>query len=469
METVIKNARVVTGDGILEGIEVGIENGKIAALDKNLSGQKIIDAQGKYLIPGGIDVHTHLDTFFGGMQTADDFTSGHLGAIAGGTTTHLNFCFPERGQSLIEALSYWINKAHGDALIDYGFHAVIQDESHLQELPQLIEMGISSIKCFLAYKDKLQINDELFYKTVEKAKELGIVTMVHAENGTLIDYLVRKAVAHQWISPLFHAKTRPPEFEAQSIHFAATVASVLRAPLYIVHLSSKQGLEEVIRAKRSGTFLWTETCPQYLFFTEKDLQRKGKSAGLEDFEGAKWICSPPLRKEEDRNALWDGLFSGTIDVVSSDHCSFHFIGQKTRGLKDFSKIPSGVPGIEERMILLFYYGCMKRKLPLERFVLLNSELPARIFGLDGIKGKIAVGYDADVVIWDPQIKKTLSVHSHHIRLDYNLYEGFYIEGGPEMVMLRGQIIYNNGQFYVKKANGQFLFRSPPSILNCPTP
>ncbi|QSR86458.1 dihydropyrimidinase [Candidatus Methylacidiphilum infernorum] len=464
MDVVFKNGSIVTGEGIFEGMDLGIENGKIAALGKNLAGQKIIDAQGKYLMPGGIDVHTHLDTSFGEMHTADDFTSGQLGAIAGGTTSHLNFCFPAPGQSLMESLAYWKNKVFQEALIDYGFHMVIRDANHLKELSGLIEKGVSSIKCFLAYKDKLQIDEELFYKTVEKARDLGILTMVHAENGTLIDYRVRQALGRKELLPIFHARTRPPEFEAQSIHFAASVASVLRAPLYIVHLSSKKGLEEILRAKNAGIPLWTETCPQYLFFTEEDLQRKGQSPGLEDFEGAKWICSPPLRKEEDREALWDGLISGTIDVVSTDHCSFYFQGQKTRGLGDFSKIPNGVPGIEERLSLLFYYGCIKRKLPLERFVTLNCEFPARLFGLEGRKGKLAVGYDADILLWNPQLKKTFSVHSHHIRLDYNLYEGFYVEGGPEMVMLRGQILYDQGRFLVQPGSGQFLFRHPLDLL-----
>ncbi|KIE59145.1 dihydroorotase [Methylacidiphilum kamchatkense Kam1] len=458
MDVVIKNGILVNADGKAE-VDIGIEAGKIAALGKNLSGRKTIDASGKYLIPGGIDIHTHLETVFGGSQTADDFLSGHLGAIAGGTTSHINFCFPDPGQSLLATLAHWQQKVRSKSLIDYGFHLVIREESHLEELPMLLEKGVSSIKCFLAYKDTVQIDEELFFKTVEKAKEHGLLTMVHAENGNIIDYLVKKALANHFISPIFHARTRPPELESQSIHFAASVASMLKAPLYIVHVSSEKGLEEIRRAKAEGTDLWAETCPQYLLFTERDLERKGHTPNLEDFEGAKWVCSPPLRKEEDQQALWEGLRLGLIDVVSTDHCSFHFLSQKTRGLSDFSKIPNGVPGIEERMALLFHYGCKQRNLPMERFVSLTAETPAFLFGLEGQKGRLAEGYDADVVLWDPNKRQVLSVDSHHIQLDYNLYEGFAIEGGPDMVMLRGKIIYANGQFFVEQGNGNYLFRS----------
>jgi dihydropyrimidinase len=404
------------------------------------------------VLPGGIDVHTHLDMPAGPLTSADDFESGTRAAAFGGTTTVVDFATPAPGQSLLAALETWQRKAEGRAVVDYGFHMAVRGlaDGTLAEMARLTrDEGVSSFKLYLAYAG-LQVDDGSFFRALQGARDCGALILVHAENGGVIDVLVQQALARGDTAPRHHAATRPPETEAEATARAIALAALAGAPLYVVHLSCRAALEHVAAARDRGQSVFAETCPQYLFLSIEDYERSG-------FEGAKYVMSPPLREASNQEALWRGLAGGDLQVVATDHCPFT-LADKERGKGDFSRIPNGAPGIETRMMLLWDGGVRTGRIDVHRFVELTSAAPARLFGLWPRKGTIAVGSDADLVLWDPEQETRLAAETLHMRVDYNPYEGRVVRGGPAVVVSRGELIVEHGQWHGRAGRGQFLKR-----------
>jgi dihydropyrimidinase len=455
MRTLIRGGTVVTAHTTFPA-DVLIEDETIRSIGRDLpaDGATSIDATGKYLLPGGIDVHTHLDMPLGDIASSDDFYTGHVAAAFGGTTTHIDFCNQEKGQSLHDALDLWHARARDKACIDYGFHVTLTDvrDDVLDEISDLPGLGVSSIKMLMAYKGRIQVDDTSLFLAMERARDAGILTLVHCENGDVIDILIRQALAGGRTAPRDHPRTRPAQLEGEATGRATAMAEILDAPLYIVHVTCIPALTRITEARARGSRIWAETCVQYLFFTEDDLNRP-------DFEGARWVCSPPFRTAADREALWLALHDGTLDAVSTDHCPFYFATQKVLGKDDFSRIPNGVPGIEDRLLMLHEAGVNGGRIDLNRFVELTSATPARLFGLEGRKGAIAPGHDADIAIWDMNRSRVMSATSSHQAVDYNLYEGMTVHGVPEKVFLRGRLIVDGERFLGKRASGQYLHRA----------
>lgn len=461
MRTMIKNGRILTASDDYSG-DILIDGEKIALigqhLDPDLAAQ-VVDAGGKYVMPGGIDVHTHLDLPFGGTVASDDFTTGHRAAAFGGTTSHVDFAIQYKGESLRQAIHNWHERANGKAVLDYGFHVAITDltDAVLEEIGELPEMGVTSIKLFLAYKGIMQISDEVFFKSLLKARDHGILTMVHAENGDVIDVLVKKAIAEGHTEPVWHVLTRPPEVEAEATARAVRMAEVADAPLYVVHLTQRDALAAVAAARAQGRRIYAETCIQYFFFTKDDLAREG-------FEGAKWVCSPPFREIADQEALWRGARTGDLSAVSTDHCPFNFVGQKDLGRERFDKIPNGIPAIEDRVRMLWDAGVKGGRISPTRFVELVSTNPAKLMGLYPRKGTIAVGSDADIVIWDGEARQTVSAATHHMNVDYNLWEGREVQGRAEKVFVRGHLVVDGDEWHGHAGSGTFVHRHEPTWL-----
>jgi dihydropyrimidinase len=453
MDTVIRNGDVVTTAGISRA-DVAIADGKIAAIGASLEagGGRVLDASGCYVIPGGVDVHTHLDTPAFNSTTADDFESGTRAAACGGTTSIVDFCQQPHGASLAEALRIWHEKAAGKASIDYGFHIIVSDmtDSVAEELGRLPDQGITSFKLFMAYRGMLYVDDLVLVRALDQARQSGALVMVHAENGDAAYFLQRKYVAAGRTAPKYHAETRPPRVEAEATARAIALAEIVGAPLYIVHLTCRESLEEVVRGRLRGVDVRAETCTHYLYTTKEDLDRDG-------FEGAKYVFTPPARSREDQEALWHALSHRTLELVSSDHSSWNFKGSKDLGRHDFTKIPNGAPGIEERMMMV-YQGVNQGRISLERFVDLTATRPAQLFGLFPRKGTISVGSDADVVLWDPEKQLTIRQAGLHHAVDYTLFEGHQVRGAPRTVMLRGQLLVEDGNYVGKPGMGQFLRR-----------
>lgn len=458
-DMIIKNGTIVTASDVFKA-DVAVKNGVIAALGHNLKddGADIIDAAGKYVFPGGIDVHTHLEMPFGGTVSSDDFTTGTVAAACGGTTTIIDFAVQAKGQSLEQTAETWHKKADGKAVIDYGFHIAITDmnEDILDEMPKAIKNGYSSFKLFMTY-DGLRVNDDVLLKALIMAKENGGLICVHAENYYIIDYLVKKFLKEGKIEPKYHALSRPTVAEAEAVSRAIKIASLADAPLYIVHLSCKESLIELARARAQGLPVMAETCPQYLLLCEERYEEP-------DFMGAKYVMSPPLRSKDNLEPLWDGLARGDIQVVSTDHCPFFLKGQKELGRESFNKIPNGAPGIEARMALLYTNGVGAGKLSLQRFVEVTATNPAKIFGLYPSKGTIAVGSDADMVLFDPNVKKRIEKSELHENVDYTPYEGFEVTGYPVMTILRGKVIVEKNHFVGQKGAGKFIRRQSPILV-----
>lgn len=456
MKTLIQNGTIVTASETFQA-DVLIEDEIISAVGRNLdpSGATVIDAAGKHLLPGGIDVHTHLDLPFGGTVSSDDFYTGHVAAAFGGTTSHLDFAFQPKGGSLHEGLATWHEKARGKACIDYGFHMAITDlnETAVEEIRELPSLGVTSVKMFMAYPGVFMIDDRSLFRALERTRDAGILMMVHAENGDAIDVLVKEAIEAGHLEPKYHALTRPPELEGEATGRAVAMAEVLDAPLYVVHLTCEHALVRVQEARARGSRIYAETCVQYLFFTKEDLARPG-------FEGAKWVCTPPFRTEKDQELLWNALRDDDLSVVSTDHCSFYYETQKILGRDDFSKIPNGIPAIEDRMKVLHGAGVNGGRMDLNRFVAVTATNPARLFGLAGRKGSIAPGYDADIAIWNMNREHTIRAETSHSAVDYNLFEGITVRGIPERVMVRGRLVVDGDQFVGEKGYGQFLHRLP---------
>lgn len=455
MKKIIKNGTIVTAADIYQA-DVLIEDGKISAIGSNLDadGAEVIDAQGHYLFPGGIDPHTHLDMPFGGTVTADDFESGTKAAAFGGTTTIIDFCLTNKGEPLKKAIQTWHEKSAGKAVIDYGFHLMIGEinDDVLSELPQVIEEdGITSFKVFMAYKNVFQADDQTLFRTLIAAKEHGALVMVHAENGDVIDYLVKKALAEGNTDPIYHALTRPPEAEGEATGRAAELTALADSQLYVVHVSCAAAVEKIAEARRKGYRIWGETCPQYLVLDQSYLEKP-------DFEGAKYVWSPPLREKWNQEVLWNALKNGQLQTLGSDQCSFNFKGQKELGRGDFSKIPNGGPVIEDRFSILFSEGVKKGRITINQFVEIVSTRIAKLFGLFPQKGTIAVGSDADIVIFDPHKERTISAETHHMKVDYSAFEGMRIVGEPVSVLSRGEFVIRDKQFAGKPGAGKYVKR-----------
>jgi dihydropyrimidinase len=455
MDLVVKNGTVVTASDTYLA-DVGIAGEKIVLIGQDIapsSGARVIDATGKYVMPGGVDPHTHLDTPSQGTSTADDYLTGTIAAACGGTTSIVNFCFQEKGKGINDSLVFYHNRAAGKAVIDYGFHGMISDftEQVANEIPGLPEQGVTSIKLFMAYRGSLMIDDRTLARTMEQARKVGILVMVHAENGDAADLMQERLMADGKTDPKYHAASRPPRVEAEATARAAALAEVVGAPIYFVHVSCSEAVEEIGRARARGVTAIGETCTHYLYFTERDLDRP-------DFEGAKWVYTPPARQAHQPARLWQALAQDGLRVVASDHCPFNFKGQKELGRDDFTKIPNGAPGIEERLMGT-YQGVNDGRLTLNRFVDLVSTSPAKTFGLYPRKGAIGVGSDADLVIWDPNAELKVTRSALHSAVDYTLYEGMTFRGLPDTVTLRGQKIVEHRQPIGQPGTGQFIPRA----------
>mgnify|MGYP003862559015 CR=1 FL=1 len=459
MKTLIKNGRVITAvddyhaDILVEDERVVLIGESLAHLEANCD--KVIDAKDRYVIPGGIDPHTHMDMPFGGTTSADDFETGTFAAAHGGTTTIVDFAIQSKGQSLYEALDTWHAKAQGKAAIDYGFHMITTDlpRERIKEMKKLIhDEGVTSFKMFMAYPGVLLVDDATIFRGMTAAGEEGGLICMHAENGIVIDEIVRYAVEKGHTSPKYHALTRPTQAEAEGVNRAIRLAEMAGSPVYIVHLSCHDALKRVKEARDEGIAAFAETCPQYLFLDYSAYEGEG-------FEGAKYVMTPALREKWNQEELWTGLRMNDLQVISTDHCPFCFKDQKQLGKDDFSKIPNGGPGVEHRMSLIFNGGVVNNRITLNRFVEITSTAAAKIFGLFPRKGTIAVGSDADIVVFDPNAKMTISAATHHMRVDYSCYEGKEVQGVAETVLSRGKVVIEKGKYVGKKGDGKYQKRS----------
>jgi dihydropyrimidinase len=453
--TLLRNGTVITAESSFLA-DVLVEGEKIRDIAPGIPAEaasRIIDATGMFLLPGGIDVHTHLDMPFGGTVSADDFETGSRAAAFGGTTTLIDFAIQARGTRMRDALELWWKKADGRAAIDYGLHMIVTDlpEAGLEDMDAMVAEGVASFKLFMAYPGVLMVDDATIFQALSRSARNGALICMHAENGSVIDVIVRRALAEGKTAPIYHALTRPVTAEAEAVHRAVAMAEIAGAPVYIVHLSSEDALNQVREARDRGLPAFAETCPQYLLLTVEELARP-------NFEGAKYVFTPPLREKRHPPKLWEGLKNDHLQVVSTDHCPFCFADQKALGKDDFTKIPNGGPGIENRLQLLYHHGVNEGRLTLERFVELVATTPARLFGLYPRKGVLAPGSDADIVIWDPNAGHLISAATHHMRVDYSMFEGFRVRGNARTVLSRGDIIVEEGRWLGRAGRGLYLKR-----------
>ncbi len=456
MGILIRNGTVYNADGSQEA-DVLIEGEKIVAVGADLpaAGHTVVDATGLLVMPGGIDVHTHLDMPFGGTTSADDYLTGTRAAAVGGTTTVIDFALQSRGHTLAEALATWDAKAEGKACVDYSLHMAITDlgpgGETLAEMDAMVARGISSFKLFMAYPGVLMIDDGLMFRVMQKAAQLGALICVHAENGGAIDVVVAQALAAGKTAPHYHALTRSAKAEAEATHRAIALAQMSGATVYIVHLSNAWRWRELKHARARGLRAIAETCTQYLVLSLEE-QMPGKS-----FEEAKYVFTPPLREKKNHAPLWEALADGTLSVVSTDHCPFRFADQKSLGKDDFSKIPNGGPGIENRMQLLWHHGVNAGLLTPERFVALTASEPARIFGME-TKGCIAEGFDADVLLWDPDAEYTISAATQAMNTDYSMFEGWRVKGNVHACIRAGRLWWRAESLWATPGHGRFVKR-----------
>src|SRR3954464_2512156 len=456
MSVLIKGGRVVTAADDYVA-DVFIEDERVTLIGESLdnAADRVIDASGKYLLPGGVDPHTHLDMPFGGTTTIDDVESGQTAAAFGGTTTHVDFIIQPQGSTFADVIADWRAKANGKQVIDMGYHMAVtdlQEGGSLEELASLPDEGITSYKLFMAYKGALMVDDETLFRTMEVATQTGALVMVHAENGDVIDVLVREALAAGNTDPLYHALTRPPEAEGEATNRAIQLAHLAGAPLYVVHVTCREAVEPIARAREAGWDVWGETCTQYFFKSLDDIAKPG-------FEGAKYVYSPPVRDKANWDVLWNAVRGDALSIVSTDHCAFLWDGQKTLGNDDFSKTPNGGPGLEARRKMIHHCGVNEGRITLTRMVELLATNPAKLFGLYPKKGTVAVGSDADLVVFDPEKRVTISASTHHSKVDYNLYEGTEVQGSPEVVLLRGNVLVENDQLVATPGIGTFVARA----------
>jgi len=457
MSLLIKNGRIITAVDDYKA-DIFIEKETITQIGIGLSVQAdtVIDAAGRLVIPGGIDPHTHLDMPFGGTTSADDFETGTRAAAHGGTTCVIDFAIQTKGHSTLEALETWHKKADSKTAIDYAFHMIVTDmeDSRLWEMKKLAEEGITSYKLFMAYPGVFYVDDGTLFRAMRKAGEDGTLICMHAENGIVIDEIVKRAVQEGKTEPKWHSLTRPTRMEAEGVHRAIAIAEVAQVPVYIVHLSSYDALEQVNIARSRGVYAYAETCPQYLFLDYSYYEKP-------NFEGAKYVMTPALREKWNQDELWRGLKFGDLASIATDHCPFCFKDQKELGRDSFTKIPNGAPGVENRMSLVYNGGVVQKRISLNKFVELTSTNAAKLFGLFPRKGTIAVGSDADIVIFNPDRKETISINNkvtHNMNVDYSTYEGTEVQGISETVISRGKIVIKDCQYVGKKGDGQFVKR-----------
>ena len=461
-DTIIRNGSVVTATDTYTA-DVAIVNGKITAVGTDLPTQnagRILDATAKLILPGGIDVHTHLDMPFGGTTSADDFETGTRAAAFGGTTTLIDFAIQYKGQPLRQAFDTWMAKAASKAVCDYAFHCIVTDVSggQLSEMNDLVHEGVTSFKLFMAYPGVFMLDDGSIFKALQTTAKNGGMVCMHAENGSAIDVIVQQALAEGKRAPKYHALTRPTTAEAEAVGRAIALAEMAGAPIYIVHLSCNDALEKIREARERGLPVYAETCPQYLYLSLENMDAPG-------FEGAKYVFTPPLREKWNQEKLWNGLKHDHLQVVSTDHCPFCFKEQKEMGRDDFTKIPNGGPGVEHRMSLIYSGGVATGRFNVNRFVELVSTTPAKLFGLYPRKGTIAVGSDADLVIFDPHRKHTISAATHHMRVDYSMFEGIQVTGMPDVVLSRGRVVIESDKFLGRAGQGEFLRRATYAEMN----
>lgn len=466
MSVLIKNGRIVTATDDYEG-DIFVSGSKVDLIGKNLSidADQVVDAGGKLVIPGGIDPHTHLELPFGGTVTSDTFETGTRAAAYGGTTCIIDFAVQLKGEDPLESLEKWHLKAAGKTAIDYCFHMILTDvpESRTRDMRRLADEGITSYKLFMAYPGAMLSDDGTIFRVMRQAGEDGTLVCMHAENGIVMDELIKIALSEGHIEPKYHALTRPTRLEAEGVHRALAIAEVAKSPVYIVHLSSYDALQELRLAQARGVMAHAETCPQYLLLDVSAYDAPG-------FDGAKYVLTPPLREKWNQEELWRGLRGNALHAISTDHCPFCLKEQKELGKDDFSKIPNGGPGIENRMSLIYHYGVGGGYIGLNRFVELTSTAPAKIFGLFPKKGTIAVGSDADIVIFDPEREETISYynsHTHHMNIDYNAFEGMPVKGFTETVFSRGRMIIDKGQYLGRAGDGEFVKRGAYGGLYTP--
>jgi dihydropyrimidinase len=456
MRTLITNGTVVTADASYAA-DVLVDGETIAQIGRDLAAGGVtadatIDASGKYVIPGGIDVHTHMELPFGGTFAKDTFETGSRAAAFGGTTTIVDFAVQSRGKSLREGLDTWMAKAEGNAVADYGFHMIMSDvnDATLAEMDQLVAEGVPDFKLFTAYPGVFLSDDGAIFRAMQQTAKNGGLIMMHAENGLAIDIVANQLAESGKTDPYYHGVARYAVFEGEATNRVIRLAEAAGAPVYIVHLSSRDALNEVRAARDRGSKAFAETCPQYLFLSLDDLGN--------GFEGSKFVCSPPLRPKDHWDDLWNGLIKDDLQLVATDHCPFDFHGQKELGRGDFRKVPNGLPGVEDRVDLLHDGGVAGGRITRERWVEIISTAPAKLFGMYPRKGAIAVGSDADIVLYDPNRRHTISASTHHMDVDYSCYEGREVVGGSDIVMSRGTVIVRDGEFTGRKGHGRFIRR-----------
>jgi dihydropyrimidinase len=453
MRTLIKGGTVVTATETLNG-DVLIEDEKVSAIALNLDveADTTVDASNRYVMPGGVDPHTHMDLPFGGSFCSDDFSTGTRAAAFGGTTTIVDFALQDAGEGLRQGLDRWFEKAQ-KAQTDYGFHMIVREvnDQVLKEMDELVGEGVTSFKLFMAYPGVFMLDDASIFRAMQRAADSGALIMMHAENGGPIDILVQQYLAEGKTDPINHGLTRPASMEGEAVHRVFKLAELAGTPAYIVHLSSRDALNAVREARDRGLPAFAETCPQYLYLSIDDLARPG-------FEGAKFVCSPPLRPKDHQEDLWTGLVQDDLQIVATDHAPFNYKGQKDLGQGNFAKIPNGLPSVEDRFTLL-YQGVEDGRIGLNRFVELVATAPAKMFGLYPRKGTIAPGSDADIVVFDPHHERAISAKTHHMNVDYSCFEGMKVRGLPEIVLQRGKILVENGEWHGKEGDGRFVPRS----------
>jgi dihydropyrimidinase len=475
-KTLIKNGTVVNATGVASA-DVLIDGETIAAVlapgstllgfDLEANVDRVIDAKGKYVIPGGVDAHTHMEMPFGGTNASDTFETGTRAAAHGGTTSIVDFIVQYPDQNILDQYTLWHEKAAGNCAIDYGFHQILSDvqDASLTAMDELIEEGVSSFKLFMAYKGVFLSDDGQILRAFQKGASNGALMMMHAENGAMIDVLVKQALDAGNTSPLYHGLTRPWQAEEEATHRAIMIANLTGAPLYIVHVSAKQAVEQIAAARDNGQNVFGETCPQYLYLSlEEQLGAQGKEWG--GFEGAKWVCSTPLRSRQEghQHHMWQSLRTNDLQMVSTDHCPFCMKGQKDMGLNDFSKIPNGIGSVEHRMDLM-YQGVVDGQISLPRWVELTSTTPSRMFGMYGKKGVIQPGADGDVVIYDPNGHTSIGLNkTHHMNMDYSAWEGFEIDGHVDTVLSRGKVIIDRDEYLGTKGDGTYFKRGLSQYL-----
>src|SRR5437763_10259101 len=453
MKTLIRNGRVVTAvddykaDILIDGETVSVIGAKL-----DVEADRVIDASGKLVTSGGIDRDTHMELPFGGRESSDDFRTGTIAAAHGGTTSIIDFAVQYKGESLIQGLDNWHKKAEGKCAIDYGLHLITTEleDRQIEEMYTVMDEGVTSFKLFMAYPGVFLVDDATIFRAMSAAGARGGLICMHAENGIVINEIIKRALEKGHTAPKYHALTRPTIAEAEGVHRAIAIAEMAEAPVYIVHLSCADALNQVRQARDRGIPAFAETCPQYLFLSIDDYG--------EDFEGAKYVMTPPLREKANQAELWKGLKMDDLQVISTDHCPFCMKEQKELGRGDFTKIPNGAPGVEHRLPLIYNGGVVENRISLNRFVELTSTAAAKMFGLFPKKGTIAVGSDADIVVFDPEKEQTISLKTSHMNVDYNTYEGKKIKGVVETVLSRGRVVVEGGEFKGKSGDGQFLKR-----------